>query len=85
LKVSTRLTGAQRTDTPSDQPTTRRATPLAAAELEQTAIQAKSDHDRADTERQRGENREVRRRIDHRSRPLMFLLRLAQPSSYVAE
>jgi hypothetical protein len=73
LEAPARLTGAQWADASSDQPTARRATPLAGAELEQTAIQAKPDHDRANTDGQRGKQSELRRRIDHLGRIPMSL------------
>ena len=85
MEAPARLTGAQRTDPASDQPTARRAAPLGFAGLQQSTIHAESDHDRADTEGERGENREVWRRIGHLGRIFMLLLRPAQPSSYLTD
>jgi hypothetical protein len=59
LEAAARLTGAQRANAGSNQPTARRAAPLGFAGLQQSAIKAESDHDGADPDGQRGENCEV--------------------------
>jgi hypothetical protein len=54
-----RLSGTVRTDASSDQLTAHRAASLAFTELEQAAIQAESDHDRTNSDCQRGEQSEM--------------------------
>ena len=53
------LPGTHRTDARSDHPPAHRAPSLTFTELERAAIQAEPDHDRANSDGQRGEQSEM--------------------------